>query len=68
MADQLESDSIDTAEAWAVSNADINGELIFVRLHAVVVQFAFVVDADTTPEIDAQAVVDSGIARILASA
>jgi hypothetical protein len=58
----------DVAEAWSVHTAQVTGSLIAVRIHAVVVQFAFLARPDVTPTIDAKQVVVAGLKKLLAAA
>jgi hypothetical protein len=57
----------DTAEAWVVKTAQVSGVLVAVRIHAVVVQFAIVAENGSSPDLDAQHVVETGLKNILAA-
>jgi hypothetical protein len=58
----------DKAEAWAVQTAQVSGALVQVRIHAVVVQFAVVAEPGATPTVDAEKIVEAGLAKLIAHA
>jgi hypothetical protein len=56
---------LDKAEAWAIKSGKITGTLVLVRIHAVLVEFAFEADNNPNVKIDAKQILETALAKII---
>jgi hypothetical protein len=56
---------VDKAEAWAIKSGKITGTLVLVRLHAVLVEFAFEAYNHPNVKIDAKQILETALAKII---
>lgn len=57
----------DKAEAWSIRTAKIKGALVLVRLHRVIVQFAFfkLIKGASNPHINSKQILEMGLAKVI---
>jgi hypothetical protein len=57
--------NVDKAEVWDIRAASTTGALVQVRIHAVLVHFAFLAVNNKDPKLDATQILQTGIAKVI---